>query len=83
MVNTISGTVTPVSTTTGVAGRPIPVGLYNYPTAMVLPPPGTSGTTSVVVEPYAGQVSLIDTATGHRIAQVTVGSYPVAAAIAG
>jgi YVTN family beta-propeller protein len=80
VVNTISGTVTPVSTSTGVTGHPISVGLYNYPTAMVLPP---SGSTSVVVEPYAGEVSLIDTATGRRIAQITVGNYPVAAAIAG
>jgi YVTN family beta-propeller protein len=37
----------------------------------------------VVVDGYAGQVCLIDTATGHVFAPVTVGNYPVAVAISG
>jgi DNA-binding beta-propeller fold protein YncE len=80
VVNTISGTVTPVSTATGRPARPIPVGIYSYPTAITLPP---SGSTSVVVGTYAGQVALVNTRTRHTVARITVGSYPVAAAIAG
>ncbi len=37
----------------------------------------------MVVDTYAGQVTLISTRTGRRVAQITVGSYPVAAAITG
>jgi YVTN family beta-propeller protein len=54
--------------------------VYNYPTAITLAP---SGGTAVVVGTYAGKVALIDTRTRHAIAQVKVGAYPVAAAIAG
>ena len=80
VVNTISGTVTPVSTRTGHAGPPIPAGVYNYPTAITLAP---GGGTAVVVGTYAGKVTLIDTRTRRAVAQVKVGAYPVAAAIAG
>ena len=80
MVNTISGTVTPVSTATGRPGHPIRVGIYSYPTAITVPP---SGHTSVVVGTYTGRVALVNTRTRHTIAWITVGSYPVAAAIAG
>jgi YVTN family beta-propeller protein len=80
VVNTISGTVTPVSTTSGQGSRPIRVGIYSYPTAITLAP---SGPISVVVGTYAGRVTLINTRTRHAIAWITVGSYPVAAAIAG
>ncbi len=79
VVNSISGTVTPVSTATGRAGRVIPIGVYSYPTAITLVP---SGTTAVVVSPYAGQVTLISTTTMRPIATVTVGDYPVAVAVA-
>jgi YVTN family beta-propeller protein len=41
------------------------------------------GGTAVVVGSYAGKVTLIDTRTRHALAQVKVGAYPVAAAIAG
>lgn len=51
---------------------------YSYPTAIALAP---SGTTAVVADTYAGQVTLIDTGTQHPIAQITVGNYPVAVAI--
>jgi len=37
---------------------------------------------AVVVDNYAGQVSLVDTATRHVYPPITVGSYPVAVAIA-
>ena len=80
MVNTISGTVTPVGTTNRRAGRPIRVGIYAYPTAITLAP---SGTTSVVVDTYAGRVTLINTRTRRVVAQITVGVYPTAAAITG
>jgi DNA-binding beta-propeller fold protein YncE len=80
VVNTISGTVTPVSTTTGRPARPIRVGLYSYPTAITLAPSGNIG---VVVGTYSGRVALISTRTRHTVAWVTVGSFPVAAAVAG
>lgn len=80
MVNTISGTVTPVSTTTGRAARSFPVGIYSYPTAITLAPSGQFG---VVVGTYDGRVALISTRTRHTVARITVGSFPVAAAIAG
>jgi YVTN family beta-propeller protein len=79
VVNTISGTLTPVSVATGRSGRPITIGLYSYPTDIELAP---SGPTAVVLSPYAGQVTLVNTASRRAIATVTVGSYPVAAAIA-
>lgn len=41
------------------------------------------GGTAVVVGTYAGKVTLIDTRTRYALAQVSVGAYPVAAAIAG
>jgi YVTN family beta-propeller protein len=54
--------------------------VYNYPTAITL---ASGGGTAVVVGTYAGKVALIDTRNRHAIAQVKVGAYPVAAAIAG
>ncbi len=79
MVNTISGTVTPVSTRTGRAGPPIGVGTYSYPLAIALAP---SGHTAVVVGTYAGRVALLDTRTRRTIARIKTGRYPVAVAIA-
>jgi YVTN family beta-propeller protein len=79
VVNTISGTVTPVSTKTGRAGPAIPVGIYSYPTAIALAPSGTA----VVVSTCSGQVRLLDTHTRHVMARILVGSLPVAVAIAG
>ena len=79
MVNTISGTVTPVSTRTGQAGPPIPVGIYTYPLAIALAP---AGDTAVVVGTYAGRVTLINTRTRRVTARIAVGRYPLAAAIA-
>jgi YVTN family beta-propeller protein len=79
VVNTISGTVTPVSTKAGRAGPAIPVGIYSYPTAIALAPSDTA----VLVGTYSGQVRLLDTHTRHVIARIPVGSLPVAVAIAG
>jgi YVTN family beta-propeller protein len=79
VVNTISGTVTPVSTGTGAPGGAIPVGLYEYPLAMAFAP---DGNTALVLDTYAGQVTPVDPATGHPAAPITVGNYPVAAVIA-
>ena len=77
MVNTVSGTVTPVRTTTGQAGPPIKVGIYSYPTALAV-----TATTAVVVGTYAGQVMLVSTATQKVTAKITAGTYPVAVAVA-
>jgi hypothetical protein len=78
VVNTISGTLTPVSRLTGRAGQPISVGIYSYPTAIAL-----AGRTAVVVGTYAGRAVLVDTRTGRAIARIKTGRYPVAVAIAG
>lgn len=40
-----------------------------------------SGATALVVDTYAGQVTPVNTATGHVYPAITVGGYPVAAAI--
>jgi YVTN family beta-propeller protein len=79
VVNTISGTVTPVNTKTHRAGRPVSVGIYAYPTAIALVP-GTAN--AVVVGTYGGKVSLVNTHTRRRWAKVSVGRYPVAVAVA-
>jgi YVTN family beta-propeller protein len=42
-----------------------------------------TGSTAVVLDTYAGQVTVIDTRTGRVFAPVTVGNYPVAVAISG
>jgi DNA-binding beta-propeller fold protein YncE len=80
VVSTISGTLTPVSTATSVAGRPIRTGIYTYPTAVELT---SSGATAVVIGTYAGRATLVSTRTGKVTARITVGLYPVAVAIAG
>jgi len=79
VVNTISGTITPVAVASGRAGRPVSVGLYSYPTAIELAP---SGTTAVVIDSYGGQVTLVNVRTGRALKSINVGNYPVAAAIA-
>jgi DNA-binding beta-propeller fold protein YncE len=77
VVNSISGTVTPLATASGRVGTPISVGLYSYPTVLAV-----SGSTAVVLDTYAGQVSLVNTKTRHVFAPLTVGNFPVAVAIA-
>jgi YVTN family beta-propeller protein len=77
VVNTISGTLTPVSTRTNHARRPIGVGIFTYPTAIAL-----AGRIGVVIGTYAGRVTLINTRTRQVTARLRVGSYPVAVAIA-
>ena len=78
VVNVISGTVTPVSTSNDVAGAALPVGIYEYPTAISFEP---SGAVALVVDTYAGQVTPVDTATRHVYPAITVGGFPVAVAI--
>jgi len=78
VVNTISGTLTPVDIGTGRAGRPISVGLYSYPTAIELAP---AGALAVVIDTYGDQVTLVSTSTDHAVRSINVGSYPVAAVI--
>ena len=41
------------------------------------------GSTAVVLDTYAGQVSLINTSTRHVYTPITVGNFPVAVAISG
>jgi YVTN family beta-propeller protein len=77
VVSSIAGTVTPL-TASGRAAAPISVGVYSYPTDVVL-----TGSTAVVLDSYAGQITLINTRTQHAFAPVTVGNYPVAVAISG
>lgn len=79
MVNTISGTVTPVSTATNRAGHAISVGLYDYPLAIDR---GRPGGDVLVLDTYAGQVTPVSAATGHVFPAVTVGDFPVADVIA-
>ncbi len=78
MVNTIDGTVTPVGTRAGRAGRPLSVGLYSYPTAIAI-----AGSLAVVLDTYAGQVSLINLTTRHVYPALTAGNFPAAVAITG
>jgi YVTN family beta-propeller protein len=47
------------------------VGPYCYPTALAV-----AGSTAVVLDTYADQVSLINTRTRHVFAPVTVGNFP-------
>jgi DNA-binding beta-propeller fold protein YncE len=77
VVNTISGTLTPLSVRTGRAGPPISVGTYAYPTAIAL-----TGHTAVVAGTYAGRAALVDLRTRRTIARIKTGRYPVAVAIA-
>jgi YVTN family beta-propeller protein len=77
VVSSIADTVMPLAAS-GPAGAPISVGLYSYPTGM-----SVTGATAVVLDTYAGQITLINTRTRHVFAPVTVGNYPVAVAISG
>jgi YVTN family beta-propeller protein len=79
VVNTINGTVTPIAVATGKKGRAISVGLYAYPTQIDMLPSGLA----IVVSPYGGQISLINTGSNRVVANVSVGSYPDAVAVAG
>jgi hypothetical protein len=45
VVNSISGTLTPLAAAVGKPGAPISVGLYSYPTALAL-----AGSTAVVLD---------------------------------
>jgi YVTN family beta-propeller protein len=78
VVNTISGTLTPITLASGQAGKPVSVGLYSYPTAITLAP---AGSTAVVVDTYGDQVTLVNTSSRRALKSINVGSYPVAAAI--
>jgi hypothetical protein len=77
-VNNISGTVTPLATSSGQRGTAINVGTYSYPTGMVI-----TGSTGIVLDSYGGLVSLFSTRTRHAYAPITVGNFPVALAISG
>jgi YVTN family beta-propeller protein len=82
VVSTITGTVTPISISSGHAGgragHPISVGTYSYPTSITLAP---GGATAVVLGTYDGTVRLLDTRTHTASKPIKVGALPVAAAI--
>jgi YVTN family beta-propeller protein len=78
VVNNISGTVTPVATSSGQRSRAVSVGAFSYPTGMAI-----TGSTAIVVDSYGGQLSLFSTRTRHAYAPITVGDFPVALAITG
>jgi YVTN family beta-propeller protein len=68
--------VTPISTATGTAGKPIKVGLF--PDAIAITP---DGKTAYVASSGPGTVTPIRTATGTAGKAIKVGSYPSAIAI--
>jgi YVTN family beta-propeller protein len=78
VANYASNTVSPVNVATRKAGPQIPA--RSGPRAVAATP---DVTTVYVADSLAGTVTLIDTKTGRVYAPVTVGSYPVAAAITG
>ena len=73
MVNTTSGTVTPITTATGTAGPPITVG--KYPMSIAITP---NGQTAYVANYGSGTVTAIATATDRVTAQIEVGRMPQA-----
>ena len=79
VVNTVSGTVTPINVATGTAAKSFSVGVYSYPTLIDLAPAGSLG---VVVDTYGDQVTLVNTSSRKSIARINVGNYPDAVAIA-
>ena len=78
-VNTISGTLTPVSVATGRPGRSIGVGLYGYPLTVAVSP---RSPLALVLDTYSGQVRPVSLATGRALRRIHVGAYPLAAVIA-
>jgi len=76
VVDTISGTVTPVDVATGKAARPLNVGLHDYPTVITL-----TGQTAVILEPYGYSVVLINLKSRRVLRPITVGAFPTAVAI--
>jgi YVTN family beta-propeller protein len=76
VTNSGSGTVTPISTATGKAAQPIPVGAD--PQAIAVTP---DGRTAYVLDWAAGSVTPIVTATGRALPPIQVGSFPSAIAI--
>ena len=77
VVNTISGTVTPVSSN-GRTSRPISVGTYSYPTAIAIAPGPNRGGRGYVFGPaLAGRPAL-----AARRRPITGRGFPVAVAIA-
>jgi YVTN family beta-propeller protein len=78
ILNTISGTITPVDVASGRAGKAISVGTYAYPTQIVAAP---DGHTAVVLGTYAGTIRLLDTRAQSASGPIRVGALPVAAAL--
>ena len=78
VVNTISGTITPVNVDRGHAGKAISVGTYAYPTQII---PASDGRTAVVLGTYAGTVRLFDTRSRSASGPIKVGALPVTAAV--
>ncbi|MGA3154528.1 MAG: hypothetical protein ABSD40_19270, partial [Streptosporangiaceae bacterium] len=70
VVNQNSGTVTPIRTSTGTAGKAVKVG--RDPVDMAITP---DGTTAYVVSPVPGRVTPIRTATNTLGKAIKVGAY--------
>jgi YVTN family beta-propeller protein len=77
--DSVSGTVAPVHTATGAAGRPIKTGANPLEITMAITPDGK--TVYVVNEEPAGVVTPIDTATNTAGKNIKVGAYPFAIVI--
>ena len=74
--NNIDGTVSMITTATGVVSAPITVG--TRPTGVAIAPDGTHAYVANVID---GTVSVITTATGAVSAPITVGTGPINLAI--
>jgi YVTN family beta-propeller protein len=77
VANAGDGTVTPISTATNTAGKPIRVG--HTPRAIAITP---DGKTAYVVNNGSGTVTPISIVTDRADQPISVGLYPVAIAIA-
>ena len=78
VVNTISGSLTPIATNNEHAGRAISVGTYSYPLTVALAP---EASTAVVLDTYAGEVTLVNTRSRRHSHPIKVGGFPLAVAI--
>ncbi len=79
VVNVISNTVTPISTATNTAGKPIKT--WSRPVAIDITPDGRTAYVLDSSEGFQGSVIPITTATNTRGKPIKVGNYPTAMAM--
>jgi hypothetical protein len=70
VVNAVSGTVTPIDTSTGATKRAISVGVYSYPLTVTMI---HGSQIAEVVDPYSGQISPIDLTTNTARKPINLG----------